>query len=168
VAYDIRKVHPYLKYDEVDFDVPVGARGDTLDRFLVRLAELRQSKRILEQCIERMPDDGPVNVDDPRVILPEKSDVYTTIEGTIQHFKLIMEGAKIPKGECYSYTEGGQRGARLLPGVRRLGHAVPRSHPPAVLPDHGGSPESSLPAACLSDVVPTFGSLNMIGGECDH
>src|SRR6202522_3447550 len=80
VPYDIRKTHPYLKYDEVDFDVPVGTRGDTLDRFLCRLGEIRQSKRIIEQCIERMPDEGPVNCDDPRVVLPEKSDVYTTIE----------------------------------------------------------------------------------------
>src|SRR5208282_2636610 len=73
VAYDIRKAHPYLKYDEVEFDVPVGTRGDTLDRFLVRLGEMRQSRRIIEQTIDRMADEGPVNCDDPRVVLPEKS-----------------------------------------------------------------------------------------------
>ena len=73
----------------------------------MRLGEIRQSKRIIEQSLERMPDDGPVNCDDPRVVLPEKTDVYTTIEATIQHFKLIMEGAKVPAGEVYSYTEAG-------------------------------------------------------------
>src|SRR5580698_8426068 len=106
VEYDVRKAHPYLKYDEVDFAVPVGKNGDTLDRFLVRLGEIRQSAHIIDQCIERMADDGPVNCDDPRVMLPPKGDVYTTIEATIQHFKLVMEGAKVPKGEVYSYTEG--------------------------------------------------------------
>ncbi len=65
MSYDIRKAHPYLKYDEVDFDVPVGTKGDTLDRFLVRLGEIRQSERIIEQVLDRMADDGPVNVDDP-------------------------------------------------------------------------------------------------------
>src|SRR5258708_5920213 len=102
VPYDIRKTHPYLKYDEVDFDVPVGTRGDTLDRFLVRLDEIRQARRIIEQSIERMADEGPISCDDPRVVLPDKMDVYTTIEATIQHFKLIMEGAKVPKVEVYS------------------------------------------------------------------
>src|SRR5580692_2316828 len=87
VSYDIRKTHPYLKYDEVEFDVPVGVKGDTLDRFLVRLGEIRQSKRIIEQAIARMADHGPVSCDDPRFVLPDTSGVYTTIEATIQHFK---------------------------------------------------------------------------------
>jgi NADH-quinone oxidoreductase subunit D len=104
VPYDVRKAHPYLKYGEVEFDVPVGQTGDCYDRFMVRLEEIRQSARILEQCLERMADDGPVNVDDPRVVLPPKEEVYTTIEGTIQHFKIVMEGIKIPAGEVYSYT----------------------------------------------------------------
>jgi NADH-quinone oxidoreductase subunit D len=86
VDYDVRKAHPYLKYDEVDFDVPLGRKGDTLDRFLVRVEELKQCGRILMQVCDRMPDEGPVNCDDPRYVLPEKQDVYTTIEATIQHF----------------------------------------------------------------------------------
>ncbi len=91
VPYDVRKAHPYLKYAEVDFDVPVGSTSDSFDRFMVRIAEMRQSARIIDQCLERMPDSGPVNVDDPRVILPPKEEVYNTIEGTIQHFKIVME-----------------------------------------------------------------------------
>ncbi|HEY5145576.1 MAG TPA: NADH-quinone oxidoreductase subunit D [Polyangiaceae bacterium] len=167
VAYDIRKSHPYLKYDEVDFEVPVGTRGDTLDRFLVRLAEIRQSKRIIEQSLNRMADDGPVNCDDPRVMLPEKNDVYTTIEGTIQHFKLIMEGAKVPAGEVYSYTEGGngELGYYLVSDGSGTPYRV-RIRPPCF--QITGGLQHLIEGRMLSDIVPTFGALNMIGGECDH
>jgi NADH-quinone oxidoreductase subunit D len=167
VAHDIRKASPYLKYDQVDFDIPVGTKGDTLDRFLVRLAEIRQSKRIIEQCIERMPDDGPVNVDDPRVMLPPKHDVYTTIEGTIRHFKLIMEGAKVPAGEVYSYTEAGngELGFYLVSDGSGQPYRV-RIRPPCF--PITGTLSKLITGRMISDVVPTFGSLNMIGGECDH
>jgi NADH-quinone oxidoreductase subunit D len=167
VAYDIRKTHPYLKYDEVDFDVPVGTRGDTLDRFLVRLGEIRQSKRIIEQSLERMADDGPINCDDPRVVLPEKMDVYTTIEATIQHFKLIMEGAKVPAGEVYSYTEGGngELGYYLVSDGSGTPYRV-RIRPPCF--QITGGLHRLIEGRMLSDIVPTFGALNMIGGECDH
>ncbi len=167
VAYDIRKAHPYLKYDEVDFEVPVGTKGDTLDRFLVRLGEIRQSKRIIEQSIERMADDGAVNVDDPRVVLPPKGDVYTTIEATIQHFKLVMEGAKVPKGEVYSYTEGGngELGYYLVSDGSGTPYRV-RIRPPCF--QIVGGLQRLIESRMLSDIVPTFGSLNMIGGECDH
>jgi NADH-quinone oxidoreductase subunit D len=167
VAYDIRKAHPYLKYDEVEFDVPVGTRGDTLDRFLVRLGEMRQSMRILDQVLERMADDGPVNVDDPRIVLPPKGDVYTTIEATIQHFKLIMEGAKVPKGEVYSYTEGGngELGYYLVSDGTGTPYRV-RIRPPCF--QIVGGLSKILEGRLLSDIVPAFGSLNMIGGECDH
>jgi NADH-quinone oxidoreductase subunit D len=167
VAYDIRKTHPYLKYDEVDFEVPVGTRGDTLDRFLVRLAEIRQSKRIIEQSLERMADEGPINCDDPRVVLPEKMDVYTTIEATIQHFKLIMEGAKVPAGEVYSYTEGGngELGYYLVSDGSGTPYRV-RIRPPCF--QITGGLHRLIEGRMLSDIVPTFGALNMIGGECDH
>jgi NADH-quinone oxidoreductase subunit D len=167
VAYDIRKAHPYLKYDEVDFDVPVGKNGDTLDRFLVRLGEIRQSMRIIDQVLERMADDGPVNADDPRVVLPPKGDVYTTIEGTIQHFKLVMEGAKVPKGEVYSYTEGGngELGYYLVSDGSGTPYRV-RIRPPCFVIT--GGLYRLIEGRMLSDIVPTFGSLNMIGGECDH
>jgi NADH-quinone oxidoreductase subunit D len=167
VGYDVRKTFPYLKYDEVDFEVPIGTNGDNLDRFLVRLQELRQSKRIIEQSLDKMADDGPVNADDPRVVLPDKHAVYTTIEATIQHFKLIMEGAKIPAGEVYSYTEGGngELGFYLVSDGSGTPYRV-RIRPPCY-PITGGL-SKLITGAMLSDIVPTFGSLNMIGGECDH
>jgi NADH-quinone oxidoreductase subunit D len=114
-----------------------------------------------------MPDEGPVNVDDPRVMLPEKHAVYTTIEATIQHFKLVMEGAKVPKGEVYSYTEGGngELGFYLVSDGSGTPYRV-RIRPPC-FPITGGL-SKIITGRMLSDVVPTFGSLNMIGGECDH
>jgi NADH-quinone oxidoreductase subunit D len=167
VSYDIRKAHPYLKYDEVDFDVPVGTRGDTLDRFLVRLGEIRQSHRIISQSLDRMADEGPINCDDPRVMLPEKMDVYTTIEATIQHFKLIMEGAKVPAGEVYSYTEGGngELGYYLVSDGSGTPYRV-RIRPPCF--QIVGGLYRLIEGRMLADIVPTFGALNMIGGECDH
>jgi NADH-quinone oxidoreductase subunit D len=167
VAYDIRKAHPYLKYDEVDFEVPVGKNGDTLDRFLVRLAEIRQSRRIIEQCVARMADSGPVNVEDPRVMLPPKHEVYTTIEATIRHFKLVMEGAKVPAGEVYSYTEAGngELGFYLVSDGSGQPYRV-RIRPPCF--PITGALSKLITGRMLSDVIPTFGSLNMIGGECDH
>ena len=167
VAYDVRKSHPYLKYDEVDFDMPLGKNGDSLDRFLIRLAEIRQSVKIILQACDRMADDGPVNCDDPRVILPPKQQVYTTIEATIQHFKLIMEGAKVPAGEVYSYTEGGngELGFYLVSDGTGTPYRV-RIRPPCFAITQGLS--KLINGAMLSDIVPTFGSLNMIGGECDH
>ena len=167
IAYDIRKTHPYLKNDDDYFEVPVGTRGDTLDRFLVRLGEIRQSKRIIEQSLERMSDDGPINCDDPRVMLPEKMDVYTTIEATIQHFKLVMEGAKVPAGEIYSYTEGGngELGYYLVSDGSGTPYRV-RIRPPCF--QITGGLHRLIEGRMLSDIVPTFGALNMIGGECDH
>jgi NADH-quinone oxidoreductase subunit D len=167
VPYDVRKAHPYLKYGEVDFDVPVGSTSDSFDRFMVRLAEMRQSARIIEQSLERMADKGPVNVDDPRVILPPKEEVYNTIEGTIQHFKIVMEGLKLPAGEVYSYTEGGngELGFYLVSDGSGTPHRV-RIRPPCFLITAGL--ERVITGQMMADVVPSFGSLNMIGGECDR
>ena len=167
VAYDVRKAHPYLKYDEVDFEVPVGTKGDTLDRFLVRIAELRQSISIVTQSMERMADSGPVMVEDPRVVLPPKNEVYSTIEGTIQHFKLIMEGAKVPEGEMYSYTEAGngELGFYMVSDGSGTPYRI-RIRPPCFAITSGMS--RLIEGGMLSDIVPIFGSINMIGGECDH
>jgi NADH-quinone oxidoreductase subunit D len=167
VAYDVRKAHPYLVYDRLAFDVPVGEEGDNWDRFMVRLEELRQSVRIIEQALEQMPDSGPINVEDPRIILPPKDEVYTTIEGTIQHFKIVMEGIKVPAGEAYGYTEGGngELGFYIVSDGSGTPYRV-RIRPPcfAITQGLGGL----ITGLMIPDVVPTFGSLNMIGGECDH
>ncbi len=167
VAYDVRKVHPYMTYDRYDFEVPVGTQGDNYDRFMCRQEEIRQSVSIINQALEMMADEGPINIDDPRIVLPPKHDVYTTIEATIQHFKIVMEGIKIPAGECYSYTEGGngELGFYLVSDGSGTPYRV-RIRPPCFPIVQGLS--QLINGRMIADVVPTFGSLNMIGGECDH
>jgi NADH-quinone oxidoreductase subunit D len=165
VPYDIRKAHPYLVYDRFDFDVPVGHEGDNYDRLMVRTEEVHQSARIIRQAIEQMPDDGPINADDPRVVLPPKPEVYGTIEATIRHFKIIMEGLKVPEGEAYGYTEAanGELGFYVVSD----GSGTPyRVRPPsfAIV----GGLGKLITGQMIPDIIPTFGSMNMIGGECDH
>lgn len=167
VPYDVRKVHPYLTYDRYEFDVPVGTSGDNFDRFMCRQEEIRQSARIIEQALEQMADEGPVSINDPRIVLPPKEEVYSTIEGTIQHFKIVMEGIKVPAGECYSYTEAGngELGFYIVSDGSGTPYRV-RIRPPCFATMQGM--ESMIVGGMLPDVVPTFGSVNMIGGECDH
>ena len=167
IPYDVRKDYPYLVYDRFDFDVPVGEDGDNWDRFMVRLEEIRQSVRIIEQAIEQMPDDGPINVDDPRIVYPEKNAVYTTIEATIAHFKLVMEGLQTPKGEVYSFTEGGngELGFHIVSDGSGTPYRV-RVRPPCWY--NLGASREMLLGGMIADIIPTFGSVNMIGGECDR
>jgi NADH-quinone oxidoreductase subunit D len=167
IPYDVRKDHPYLVYDRFDFDVPVGEDGDNWDRFMVRLEEIRQSVRIIEQAIEQMPDDGPINVDDPRIVYPEKDAVYTTIEATIAHFKLVMEGLRTPKGEVYSFTEGGngELGFHIVSDGSGTPYRV-RVRPPCWY--NLAASREMLLGGMIADIIPTFGSVNMIGGECDR
>ena len=167
VQYDVRKAHPYLKYAEVEFDVPIGSTGDCLDRVLVRFEEMKQSVRIIDQCLEHLRGDGPINIGDPLVMLPPKRDVYTTIEGTIQHFKIVMEGIKLPAGEAYSYTEAGngELGFYLVSDGSGTPYRV-RMRPPCFFTTAGV--ERMIVGQMISDVVPCFGSVNMVGGECDR
>jgi NADH-quinone oxidoreductase subunit D len=167
VPYDVRRAHPYMLYDRFEFDVPVGSTGDNYDRFMCRQEEMRQSARIIEQALDQMPDDGPIEVNDPRVTLPPKDEVYTTIEATIQHFKIVMEGIKVPAGEVYSYTEGGngELGYYLVSDGSGTPYRV-RIRPPC-FPIVQGL-DRLIVGNMIPDVVPTFGSMNMIGGECDH
>ena len=167
VDYDVRKASPYMFYDRFDFDIPIGHDGDNYDRFCVRFEEVRQSLKIIRQALEQMPTDGPVVSPDVRYVLPEKSDVYSTIEGTIAHFKLVMEGLKPPKGEVYSYTEGGngELGFYIVSDGSGTPYRV-RCRPPCwynlqVVRD-------LIVGGMIADIIPTFGSINMIGGECDR
>ena len=135
VDYDVRKAHPYLVYDRFDFDVPVGAKGDNFDRYIVRMEEVRQSVRILEQAFKQIPE-GPVCLDDPRIILPPKPAVYNTIEGMIcalQDHRRRRQGAA-RRGLLVHRRR--QRRARLLHRLRRDGPTlqVPRAR--AVLHHH--------------------------------
>ena len=114
-----------------------------------------------------MPDDGPINVDDPRIVLPEKDGVYTTIEATIAHFKLVMEGLRTPKGEVYSFTEGGngELGFHIVSDGSGTPYRV-RVRPPCWY--NLAAVREMLLGSMIADIIPTFGSVNMIGGECDR
>jgi NADH-quinone oxidoreductase subunit D len=166
VPYDIRKASPYLTYDQIEFDIPVGSNGDNFDRYLMRVEETRQSLRILEQCWKLM-EPGEIVVADAQYVLPPKPLVYGTIEGLMAHFKLVMEGIKVPAGEAYSYTEAanGELGFYVVSdgGGRpyKLGLRAPGWPMLAALPH-------MTKGALLSDLVPTFDSINMIGGEVEQ
>ncbi len=214
--YDVRKHQPYLVYDQFDFDIPIGKKGDNLDRYYVRMEEMYQSLRIVEQALAKMPK-GDVMVDtqgrvipaammvdeakmgrvggfqqvgveaDPtldgstqsgysgvyskekRVSLPAKEDTYGNIEGLMNHFKLVMYGHGIrpPKGEAYLAVEGanGELGFHVVSDGTDRPYRV-RVRPPC-FPIMGALPVL-LVGEQVADIVPTFGSVNMIGGELDR
>jgi NADH-quinone oxidoreductase subunit D len=165
VDYDVRKDYPYLVYDQLEFDVPVGSTGDCYDRYLVRLEEARQSIRIIRQAMKQIPD-GPIMIDDPRVALPDKQETYNTIEGMIRHFKHIVDGITVPPGESYSCTEGanGELGFFIVAdGTGRPYKCYARS--PSFSNLQSG--KRMFLGGLIADVIPVFGQVNMIGGECD-
>lgn len=168
VPYDVRKDEPYLIYDRVDFDVPVGTEGDVFERYLVRMEEMKQSVRIIEQCLKQMTK-GPVDVDDHTIRLPDKSKVYGSIEGLIHHFKLIMDqhGIKMPVGEVYDATEApnGELGWYLVSNGEGVPYKV-RVRPPSFM--HFAAMGHLAPGCLVGDAVALLGSLNVIAGECDR
>ncbi len=166
VAYDVRKAQPYLVYDRMDFIVPTGTGGDNYDRFMVRMAEMEQSMRIIEQALAQLPA-GPIAITDPRYFLPPKREVYGSIEGLMNHFKLVIEGQKVPAGEVYVATEGGngELGFYLVSDGSGRPYRV-RVRPPSF---YGmGALGEMLRGRMIADIITTFGQINMIGGECDH
>jgi NADH-quinone oxidoreductase subunit D len=165
VDYDVRRDHPYSVYPELEFDVPLGTTGDCYDRFLVRVEETKQSIRILRQCLVKIPE-GPIMVDDPRCSLPPKSATYNTIESMIRHFKHIMDGIRVPPGETYAFVEGGngELGFFIVAdGTGRPYKAYVRS--PSFV--HLSTASQLIHNHFIADIVPIFGMINMIGGECD-
>jgi NADH-quinone oxidoreductase subunit D len=166
VNYDIRKVSPYLVYDRLDFEVPLGERGDNYDRFNVRFQEMYQSKRIIEQAMAQIPE-GAISIDDPHVVLPPKEQVYNSIEGLMNHFKLIMEGIKVPAGEVYQAVEGGngELGFYVVSDGSGRPYRV-RVRPPCFLAM--SALNKMLIGGMIADIITTFGMINMIGGECDR
>jgi NADH-quinone oxidoreductase subunit D len=166
VDYDVRKDRPYLGYETYDFDVPVGEHGDVYDRYLVRMEEMRQSIRILEQAVRRLPD-GPINVDDHRVILPPKHAAMNDMESMIHHFKQVMEGVKTPVGEAYFSLEGpkGELGYYFVSD----GTAKPvrwRVRPPAFI--NLAAIEKMAVGHLLSDLIAINAGVDVVMGEIDR
>jgi len=163
---DLRRDTPYLAYADLDFEVPVGINGDNYDRYYVRMREMDESVHMIRQLIDTLPA-GPINVDDHRFTLPEKHLVYSEIESLINHFKLVMDGPQVPAGDAYAAHESpnGELGFYIV----STGGGVPaKVHVRAPSFVHVGGVHRMLDGYQLADIVPTFGSINMIGGECDR
>ena len=166
VDHDLRKKQPYLDYQNYDFDVPVGTTGDCYDRYLVRLEEMRQSVRILEQVLDKLPD-GPINVVDGKNILPPKQSVLMKMEELIHHFIIVTQGIEAPAGEVYFGAENpkGELGFYINSkggGVpHRLKIRAPSFVNLSILP-------TILPGHMMSDVVSILGSMDFVMGECDR
>ncbi len=169
VGLDLRKAEPYLVYDQLDFDVPIGTIGDNYDRFLVCQEELVQSIRIIRQCIPvlRKTTGEPVDVDDPKIRWPAKDRVFGRMEELIQQFKGVTEGIRVPAGEAYSAIESpnGELGFYIVSDGSGKPYKV-RCRPPSFI---NVAPMSEMMVGgMLADIVPTFDMINMIGGECDR
>lgn len=166
VPFDVRKAFPYYDYDKYEWEVPVGTTGDTYDRYTVRMEEMRQSLKIIRQALDRLPD-GPVLVDDPRINLPDKGEVYNTMEGLIYHFEKVMFGLKPPVGEVYGYSEGanGELGFYVVSDGTTKPYRV-RCRPPCFMIYQAF--RKMLEGHMMADVVAILSSLNIIAGELDR
>jgi NADH-quinone oxidoreductase subunit D len=166
VPWDLRKAQPYAKYDQVDFDVPVGGNGDCYDRYLVRVEEMRQSVGIIRQCLDKMPP-GPVRTDDKKVTPPPRAEMKRSMEALIHHFKLYTEGVHVPEGECYAAVESGKGefGVYLVSdGTNRPYRCKIRS--PGYV--HLQALDFMGKGHQLADIVAMIGSLDIVFGEIDR
>lgn len=169
VTRDLRKDEPYLAYEDFDFNVCCATAGDTFARYYVRLAEMRESLKIIQQAVENLPS-GPVDIGvDERMALPDKRDVYSTIEGTITHFELVMQnrGFEVPHNEAYAAVEApnGELGFYVVGDGSDVAYRA-RCRPPSFI--HFATFPYLIRGHTLSDVVAVLGSLNIIAAELDR
>jgi NADH-quinone oxidoreductase subunit D len=166
VDYDLRKAHPYLVYEKLKFEVPVGSVGDCYDRYLVRMEEMRQSVRILHQCLDQLPD-GPVSIPNGKTVLPSKEKVLTKMEELIHQFILVTQGENAPPGEIYFGAENpkGELGFYINSKGGGTPHRMKIRAPSfvnlSILPH-------LFPGHMMSDTVAILGSLDFVMGECDR
>lgn len=166
IEHDLRKANPYLDYHRYQFDIPVGTVGDCFDRYLVRMEEMRQSVRILRQAVAGLPD-GPINVEDPKMLLPKKEDVLMKMEELIHHFMLVTQGVDAPAGEVYFAAENPK--GELGFYINSRGGGVPyrlKIRSPSFV--NLSILHKLLKGAMLSDAVAILGSLDFVMGECDR
>lgn len=165
VDYDVRVANPYSSYEDFQFDIPVGTNGDTYDRYMVRMEEMWQSLRIIEQSVKNMPS-GDFHADLPEFYLPEKQDVYNKMEALIYHFKIVMGETAVPKGEVYHCVEGGngELGFYLISDGGRQPFRLHFRRPCFIY--YQAYPEM-IRGGMLSDAILTMSSMNVIAGELD-
>jgi NADH-quinone oxidoreductase subunit D len=166
VDYDVRKAHPYLVYKQLNFEVPIGSVGDCYDRYLVRMEEMRQSVRILHQCLDQLPD-GPINVTEGKVVLPPKDKVLTSMEELIHQFLLVTQGVNAPPGEVYFGAENpkGELGFYINSRGGGTPHRLKIRAPSFV---NLSILSHLLPGHMMSDTVAILGSLDFVMGESDR
>jgi NADH-quinone oxidoreductase subunit D len=166
VDWDLRKAAPYLAYDEVDFDVPVYPNGDVYDRYKVHMDEMRESTRIVRQCLDGMPE-GPWIVDDRKIVLPPRNELQTSMESLIHHFKLVTEGYRVPAGEVYEAVESarGELGCYLVSDGGPRPWRVKFRAPSFVALE---ATATCMSDALVADLIAIVGSLDTVMGEVDR
>ncbi len=167
IAYDVRKAFPYTGYDSYDFDVPTRKECDAYARFLVRLDEMEQSIRIVEQARRRLDAPGPVMIDDPKVALPPKETIALSMEALIHHFKLISEGFRVPPGDVYQAIESprGELGYYVVSNGENRPYRI-RTRPPSMY--NLQALKGIAPGNLIADLVVMIGSLDPVFGEVDR
>jgi NADH-quinone oxidoreductase subunit D len=169
-AWDLRKTQPYECYEELDFDIPVGKNGDNYDRQIIRMHEMRQSTRIMLQCIAKLREpegQGPISAEDGKVVPPSRKDMKRSMEALIQHFKLFTEGFHVPAGEVYVATETpkGEFGVYLVSDGTNKPYRV-RIRPPGFA--HLQGMDFMCRGHMLADIAGVLGSLDIVFGEVDR
>ncbi|MEW8191033.1 MAG: NADH-quinone oxidoreductase subunit D [Candidatus Thiodiazotropha endolucinida] len=168
VAWDLRKKQSYAAYDQVDFDIPVGKNGDCYDRYLVRIEEMRQSNRIIKQCIDWLrANPGPVMLDDNKIVAPSRNDMKEDMEGLIHHFKLFTEGYCPPVGEAYAAVEApkGEFGCYIISDGANKPYRLKIRAPGF---PHLAAMDEMVKGHMLADVVAVIGTMDVVFGEIDR
>ena len=168
MEWDLRKKQPYEVYDRLDFDIPVGLTGDCYDRYLVRVAEMRQSNRIIRQCIQWLRDNpGPVMIDDNKIVAPTREEMKDDMESLIHHFKLYTEGYCVPAGEAYAAIEHpkGEFGVYLVSDGANKPFRLKVRAPGFT---HMAAMDRMVKGHMLADVVAVIGTMDVVFGEIDR
>jgi NADH-quinone oxidoreductase subunit D len=167
IAYDVRKAFPYCGYQTYDFEIPTRTEGDAYARFLVRLDEMDQSIRLIEQTRRRLDTPGPVMIDDPKVALPPKETIALSMEALIHHFKLISEGFRVPPGDVYHSVESprGELGYYIVSNGENKPYRI-RTRPPSMY--NLQALKGIAPGNLIADLVVMIGSLDPVFGEVDR
>jgi NADH-quinone oxidoreductase subunit D len=166
LPWDLRRSQPYDVYDRMEFDIPVGTRGDCYDRFMVRVEEVRQSMRIMKQCLRDMPE-GPIASDDRKIVPPKRAEMKQSMEALIHHFKLYTEGFKVPAGSVYVATESpkGEFGVYLVSDGSNKPYRC-KIRPTAF--SHLQAMDFMSRGHMLADTTAILGALDIVFGECDR
>ncbi len=168
IAWDLRKKQPYEVYDQLDFDIPVGVNGDCYDRYLVRIEEMRESARIIRQCVEWLKvNPGPVMLEDYKIAPPGREEMKQDMEALIHHFKLFTEGYCVPEGEAYAAIEGpkGEFGCYIISDGANKPYRL-KIRPPAFI--HLAAMNEMAKGHMLADVVAIIGTVDIVFGEIDR